>query len=368
MEKPIIWLGMDVHARSIVIARLAPLDREPVMIELPNEPRAIARTFGALIAEGEVRCCYEAGPTGYDLHRQLTKMGAKCSIIAPSLIPQCAGDRVKTDRRDAIKLARLFRAGELTPIAIPSTEQEGVRDLLRAREDVRRDRTSARHRLGKFLLRRGLRFAGRSGWTQSHWEWIRKQRFDGRADQIVLEHYIQHVEVLDVQLAELEREIASYAQTETYREPVAKLSALRGVSTLAAMVLLTELLDLRRFSNPKQLMAYVGLVPSEHSTGDSKKRYSITKTGNGHVRRILVESAWCYRHPSRLGARQQRVLQGQSAEVTQIAQRANKRLGRRYSRLVARGKNPKLAVTAVARELCGFIWAIANTTTTSTTH
>lgn len=365
MEKPIIWLGMDVHARTVVIARLGQSDSEPVMTELPNEARAIARTFGKLIAEGDVVCCYEAGPTGYDLYRQLTKMGAKCSVIAPSLIPRRSGDRVKTDRRDAIKLVRLFRAGELTPITIPSTEQEGVRDLLRARDDVRRDRMSARHRLGKFLLRRGMRFTGRSAWTKAHWEWIRKQRFEGRADQVVFDHYIQHVELLDVQLAALDREVASHAQTETYREPVARLSALRGISTLSAMVLLTELLDFRRFEHPKQLMAYVGLVPREHSTGDSKNRFSITKTGNGHVRRILVESAWAYRHPPRLSARQQGVLREQSPEIAQIAQRANKRLGRRYARMVARGKNPNLAATAVARELCGFIWAIANTTPTT---
>lgn len=359
MQKVITHVGLDVHAERIVIASLVGQAREPLVSDIPNDAKVIRRTFQRFAREAyELRCCYEAGPCGFELFRQLTSMGIVCEVVAPSLIPVRAGDRVKTDRRDAAKLARLHRAGELTPITVPGAEQEAVRDLVRARDDVRKDLTAARHRLGKFLIRHGRLFHGGRNWTQRFWAWLRQQRFERECERLTFEHYVHEVEHHAERRADLDRQLGIIAHSEAYAAPVARLACLRGISTLSALALVAELGDFRRFDSPRQLMAYVGLVPSEYSSGGKEKRGGITKTGNGHVRRLLVEAAWSYRHRPAFGPRAKEALRGQPAEVAGYARKAQIRLHHRYTRLVGRGKKPQAAITAVARELCGFTWGL----------
>jgi transposase len=359
MQKITTHVGLDVHAERIVIASLVGQAREPVVSDIPNDEKVIRRTFQRLAREAyDLRCCYEAGPCGFELHRQLTAMGIACEVIAPSLIPVRAGDRVKTDRRDATKLARLYRAGELTTITVPSAEQEAVRDLVRARDDVRKDLTAARHRLGKFLIRHGRMFHGGKNWTQRFWAWLGKQQFERECERLTFEHYVHEVEHHTERRADLDRQLVAVAGAEPYAKPVAKLSCLRGISTLSALALLAEIGDFRRFESPRQLMAFVGLVPREYSSGGKEKRGGITKTGNSHVRRLLVEAAWSYRHKPGLGPRAKEALQGQPPGVAAYTKKAQVRLHRRFARLVGRGKKSQLAVTAIARELCGFAWGL----------
>jgi transposase len=359
MEKVTTWAGLDVHAERIVIATLAGQSREPEVRDIPNDPKVIRRTFQRLEAGAyELRCCYEAGPCGFELHRQLTGMGIACDVVAPSLIPVKAGDRVKTDRRDAAKLARLHRAGELTSITVPSAEQEAVRDLVRARDDVRKDLTAARHRLGKFLIRHGRIFSNGKKWTKRFWAWASKLVFERECERITFDHYVAGIQYLVARRADLDREIARVAGTDPYAEPVGRLTCLRGISTLSALALVAEIGDFRRFESPRQLMAYVGLVPREYSSGGKERRGGITKTGNGHVRRLFVEAAWSYRHRPALGERVRAALKGQPPTVVEYARRAQVRLHHRYTRLVSKGKASQLAVTAVARELCGFTWGV----------
>jgi len=352
------WIGLDVHASSVVVAQLSAGGVEAEVAEIPNDPAVIRRKFRKLVREKKLHCCYEAGPCGYELHRLLSGLGIRCDVVAPALIPRRPGDRVKTDRRDAIRLAKALRADELTFVRVPDRAQESARDLLRARDDARRDRTSARHRLTKFLLRRGQRYLAGTNWTQRFWQWIRKQRFDLETDRVVFEGYVDQVRYLDARIEALDQAVRELATSEAFRESVGRLTCLRGISDLSAMVILSELYDLRRFASPRELMAFLGLVPSERSSGGRTRRGGITKTGNGHVRRILVEAAWAYRRPVSITARQRRQLVDQPPEVAATARRANQRLIHRYRQLVGRGKKSPLAVTAVARELCGFVWAL----------
>jgi transposase len=356
--KKIIWIGLDVHAASIAMARLDGDAPSPTSSSFPNDPKVIGKTFKKLASEGDVHVCYEAGGCGYEVYRQLTSLGVTCVVIAPSLVPRKPGDRIKTDRRDAEKLVRMYRAGELTPVWVPTEDQEGVRDVLRARDDARKARTAARHRLGKFLLRHGHRFSEGRGWTEKFWRWLGKLRFARPTERLVFEQYVEHVQQLDTRVALFDEEIAKLAGTEPLRERVARLCSLRGVSILTAMVVITELFDLRRFDHPRQLMAYLGLVPSEYSSGSKQQRGGITKTGNAHVRRVLVEAAWAYRHKPAIAERQKKAMKGQPPHVTRIVRAATMRLGKRYGRLVGRGKKQQVAITAVARELVGFMWAL----------
>jgi transposase len=359
MQKVTTWVGLDVHSERIVIATLVGQGREPEVRDIPNEPKVIRRTFVKFAAEAfELRCCYEAGPCGFEVHRQLTEMGIACEVVAPSLIPVKAGDRVKTDKRDAHKLARLYRAGELTTITVPSAEQEAVRDLIRARDDIRKDLTAARHRLAKFLIRHGHLYTTGQKWTQRFWAWASKLVFEREGERLTFEHYVAEVQHLVQRRAALEREIERIATTEPYAEGVGKLCCLRGISTLSALALLAEIGDLRRFESPRKLMAYLGLVPREYSSGGKEKRGGITKTGNGHVRRLFVEAAWSYRHRPALGERVREALKGQPPAVVDYAHKAQVRLHRRFTRLVSRGKPSQVAVTAVARELCAFTWGL----------
>ncbi len=353
------YAGMDAHARTIHVAVLRPGAKGPEEWQLANERRAVKRLARRLNrdAGGPVVACYEAGPTGFALQRQLEAEGIDCRVIAPALIPRRPGDRVKTDRRDARKLAELMRAELLTEVHLPTEDQEAVRDLCRAREAAVSDRTRARHRLSKLLLRRGLAYDGRA-WTERHRRWVLGLRFEHPAAQATFDDHLRALEGVEERLRTLERELALCAESEDYREAVGVLRCFRGVDTVTAITVLAELGDITRFGSPRQLMAYLGLTPSEYSSGGRTQRGPITKTGNGRVRRLLTETAWHQRHPPRVGRDPRKRREGQPGWAVACADRAQARLHRRYRRLVANGKPTVGANTAVARELAGHIWEV----------
>jgi transposase len=358
MEEVITYVGIDAHKRELHVAMLIGAAATPVTWTVENEPKAIERLHRKLErdAPGLVRVCYEAGPCGYALQRQLTKGRVSCVVIAPALMPRKPGDRVKTDRRDARKLAELFRAGLLTVVRPPTPAEEAVRDLARARDDARDDVQRARHRLGKLLLRRGLHYAGRN-WTKAHRQWVKTITWDHVAERAVVDDYLLAIEQVESRLVDLDAQLAETAQTEPYRERVAWLRCFRGINTLTAMLILAELHDFRRFPDARALMAYLGLVPSEDSSGDRHRRGRITKTGNTLVRRVLVEASWHYQHRPGVGPGLAARRKGQPARVIAIADKAQQRLCRRFRRLTAKDKPATKVVVAVARELAGFIWA-----------
>jgi transposase len=352
------FVGLDVHKDSIVIAVADPDGSPPqVVATVPHELRAVLKQLKKLGATARLRCCYEAGPTGFGLCRALTNAGIECIVVAPSLIPKQAGDRVKTDPRDAVKLARFLRSGDLTAVHVPDEQTEAMRDLERAREVAKRAERTARHVLSKFLLRHGFRSPGKS-WSQSHLDWVRTLHFESEAQQRVLTDYLHAVEQATERVARLTRDIAEMVETWSLKPLVKALQALRGVQLVTAVTIAAELGEMSRFATAPQLMAYIGLVPSEHSSGGTKKRGAITRTGNQHVRKALVESAWSYRHRASMSYEIRRRNEGISAEVREIAWKAQQRLHRRYQRLVGRGKSKQQTITAVARELAGFVWAI----------
>ena len=326
MGKGTTYVGMDVHKRSIALA-VRGADGSVSERTVPNEPRAVARWVRRVQREapGPICCAYEAGPCGYGLQRQLRAAGLECQVIAPSLIPRKPGDRIKTDRRDARRLAELLEGGLLTEVQAPTPQAEAVRDLCRAREDAKEDQTRARHRLGKFLLRRGLHW-GRKNWTLAHQQWLRGLRLDHPAEQATFDAYGLALDQAQERLRALEADLETWASQAPYATPVAWLRCFHGIDTTTAMTLVAELYDFRRFRRPRELMAYLGLVPSEHSSGDRTQRGGITKAGNRHVRRVLVESAWHYRHAPRLGAPLRKRREGQPARVIALADRAHQRL------------------------------------------
>jgi transposase len=333
-----------VRADELLEERTLPYDEEAVERALRRWPR--------------VRCCYEAGPTGFALYRHLISRGVECAVVAPGLVPQRPGDRVKTDPRDARKLARLLAGGLLEPIHVPSPEQEAARDLVRAREDARLDRMRDRHRLSKFCLRHGLRLPGRS-WSVSRRIWLSRQRFSFAAEQLTFDSYLHALDLVDARIVALERAIADTAEQGPWRELVARLRCLRGVDTLTALGIAVEIGDFDRFPTAEEFMAFVGLVPSEHSSGDKRRQGSITKVGNGHVRRLLVEAAWHARRRPKVGYELARRQRGQEAIVVERAWRCQQRLYARWQRMAGRGKPSQKIAVACARELAGFIWAIA---------
>jgi transposase len=360
MEESITFVGLDAHRKAIAVAMLQPGERVPIAREIPNEPAAVRRMVRKVEREasGEVRFCYEAGSLGYALQRQIVEAGpGSCMVVAPSLIPRKPGERIKTDRRDARKLAELFRAGLLTEVRPPTPEDEAVRDLCRAREDLREDLTRCRHRLGKMLLRKGIMFTtGKKAWTDGHRRWLRGLRFEDGSEQAAFDDYLLAIEQLEERLKGLEEKVGAIAQREPYAEPVGWLRCYRGINTVTAMTIVSELYGFERFHSPRGLMAFLGMVPSEQTSSDKTHRGGITKTGNGHVRRVLIEAAWHYRHkPGARSLRKRR--EGQPVEVIALADRAQHRLYRRYRRMTEAGKPSSKAVTAVARELAGFIWA-----------
>lgn len=356
-----IYVGLDVHKETIAVAVVRGVRSQAQYFgEIANTPGEIKKLVKKLSPHGEVmNFCYEAGPCGYELYRQLGALGQQCDVVAPSLIPRKAGERIKTDRRDALMLARLHSCGELTAVWVPDVQQEAMRDLSRAREDMVQMQTKARQRLGAFLLRHGAIYDGKSRWTQAHWRWLEGLKFEVAVQHIVLQEYIDAVRQAHKRVQALEEQIEQAVKDWNMAEVVNALMALRGVSMVTAVSTIAELGDLTRFDSPKELMAYLGLVPSEHSSGGSKSKGSITKTGNSHVRRLLVESAWNYRYPARKTRTIQRRAAKTSDSVQAIAWEGQKRLCARYQQLLKANKVPQQVTTAVARELAGFMWAIA---------
>jgi transposase len=352
------YVGIDAHKKDLFVAMLIGQQKTPVTWQLANEPHAVRRLVRKLEREapGPVSAFYEAGPCGYALQRQMTTSRVSCDVIAPALIPRKPGERVKTNRRDARKLAELGRAGLLTVVQAPTPEDEAVRDLARARDDAREDLQRCRHRLGKLLLRRGRHYAGRN-WTRAHRQWIATLTWTHAAERAVVDDYVLAIDHTEARLQELDVRLAEIAATEPYREPVGWLRCFRGIDTLTAMLILAELHDVRRFASAPALMAYLGLVPSEDSSGEKHRRGRITRTGNALVRRLLVETAWHYQHRPSVGAVLTRRRKGQPGRVIAIADKAQQRLCRRFRKLAAEHKPaPKIAV-AIARELAGFLWA-----------
>ena len=365
----ITWVGMDAHKNSIAVAALLPELPESVEWTEDTTPEAIRRLARRLqrLAPGEVRCCYEAGPTGYALQRQLRQAGVVCTVIAPSLTPVKTGVRIKTDRRDARKLAELFRAGLLTEVHPPSESDEALRDLCRCRDDARVDLLRARHRLSKFLLRRHCQYRQtKHHWGTRHWAWLEQLRFDDPVSQATLDSYLLSVQQLEERQRQLDLRLAEFGSHDPYREPVAWLRCFKGIDTVTAVCLVAELHDFRRFRSPRQLMAYVGLVPSECSSGERERRGAITKTGNRHVRRLLVEAAWHHRHRPALSGPLRARRQGQPARVLSIADRAQERLCARYCRMSQAGKILPKTIVAMARELTAYLWAVLHPAATPT--
>jgi transposase len=349
-----------VHKRTIAVA-LADAGRGEVRSYgvIQNTPDAVAKLVRKLGGAERLACCYEAGPCGYGLQRQLEGLGASCSVVAPSLIPRRPGERIKTDRRDAMKLARLLRSGELTAVWVPDAEHEALRDLSRAREVARDARHRARQQVRKLLLRLGIAEPGATrAWSQRYWAWLRAVQLPQPLQHLVLVDAIETVDAATARLTRLEAQVKAAAATGRHAPLIAALQSLRGVGVITAVTLVAELGDLSRFATPRPLMAYVGLVPSEHSSGDSQRRGRITKAGNSHVRHVLVQAAWHYRHAPKLTAALLKRQAGQPAAVTDVAWRAQERLHARYRRLAGR-KGSQKAVIAIARELIGFVWALA---------
>jgi transposase len=350
-------VAIDQHKLSLVAAFLPASGGTPEVVRLENTERAVRRLIEKLGGPEGVAVCYEAGPGGYELHRLLTTLGVACDVIAPSLIPIRAGDRVKTDRRDAKKLVRLYRAGELVFVAPPSPAQEGLRDLVRCRDDLRRARTAARHRITKQLLRHGHIYRGGKSWTVRHRAWIASQRLADALAHSALEHMLGHLATLDAQIAAIDGQLERVARSEPWAEPVAWLCSFRGIATRTALGLLGEIGDFRRFASPRELMSYLGLTPTEYSSGVQQHRGHITKAGNTHARRLLIEAAWHYQHRPRQSARAARLADQVPPQITARAWQAQTRLFLRHRALTQNGKRSTVATTAVARELTGFIWA-----------
>jgi transposase len=364
MKNATRFVGLDVHADTIAVA-VAEAGRDGEVRNLGivrNEPGAVRRLVEKLGNKKYVRVCYEAGPTGYALYWQLVELGITCEVIAPTLVPRKAGERIKTDRRDAIKLARCYRAGELTPVWVPDKAHEALRDLVRARESAKQDQLRARQRLGKFLLRSGRKPPQeKSTWTQKYVAWIRAQQFDHAAQQATLVDYLGEVDHVSQRLERLERAIdeAIDQAPNGVRAIVDALQALRGVAKLTATTIALEIGSFSRFQSAKHLMSYCGVVPGEHSSGGTRRQGAITKTGNAHVRRVLFESAWSYRHRPNLGPALKKRQERLNPTTLEIALKAQHRLHRRYTALAARGKPMTKIIGAIGRELLGFIWAIA---------
>jgi transposase len=351
-------IAFDQHAATTVAAVLLPGQRTPALHPLSSESATLVRFVERVRRQGAIRCCDEAGPCGFELQRALAAREIPCDIIAPALIPRRAGDRIKTDRRDAGQLAILYRAGALTAIHIPTEYEEAARDLLRCREDLRADLLRARHRLSKFLLRHGRRFTTtKKAWSKRHDAWLRAQTWPIVALDQTHRAYLRGIDEVLARLRDLETDLRSLLDLEPLKPRVERLRCFRGIDDLTALTIAAELGDARRFATAPSTMAFVGLVPSEHSSGTKRAQGGITKTGNAHLRRVLVESAWHYRHHPFVSATLRARQRGAPTDVIARAWTAQQRLYRRYQRLAARGKSKQLIVTAVARELTGFVWA-----------
>lgn len=360
-ERPRLWVALDVHKFSIVASTLPPVGGKPEVERIETTEKAIRRFVHRLGGPQGLAVCYEAGPGGFALWRLLTKIGVACDVVAPSLVPVRAGDRVKTDRRDAKKLVGLYRAGLLRFVAPPTAETEGLRDLLRCRDDIRCARTAARNRVLKQLLRHGRIYRdGKTCWTQMHRRWVNAQRLDDPLAQLALEQMLIHLDAIERQLDLLDRRLDEIATSDRWAGHVEILTRFRGICTLTALGLIAEIGDFARFGHPRELASWVGITPSEYSSGDQQHRGHITKAGNRHARRLLTETAWHYRHPPR------RPSSGPQPDPR--AWQAQVRLHHRYRHLTEHGKRSTVVNTAIARELIGFLWAAMTDQPLSTTN
>lgn len=363
MGKFITYVGLDVHKKTIVVA-FADEDGSEVRLYglIDSNLASLDKVVRKLVSRGyEPRFVYEAGPCGYVIYRHLKEQNIKCIVAAPSLIPKKSGDRIKNDRRDAKNLARLYRAGDLTAVNVPDSEDEAMRDLTRAREDSKAAERKARQQLNAFLLRHGFIYGGKSNWSLAHWRWISDIKMEHEAQQFTLQEYVDTVRSCSERVERITGKIRLLVGRWRFGPVVEALQALRGVSLVVAATVVAEIGDLSRFDNPRQLMAFLGLIPSEHSTGDKIRRGRITKTGNGHARRMLVEAAWAYRLPARVSRRLRDRQQKLPEKIWKIAWKAQVRLCARYRQLFARGKPTQVTTIAIARELSAFMWAIFRT-------
>jgi transposase len=364
-----LYVGLDVHKESIAVAHATGGRADPPVFvgEIGTRQADIDKLIRRLQGKAPaLRFAYEAGPSGYGLYRYLTQKGLTCDVVAPSLIPRRPGDKVKTDRRDAVELARLLRSGDLTAVYVPSVEDEAIRDLCRARDAARVTLKDAKLRLKAFLLRLGLHYIGRADWNAAHKRYLAKVVCPTPAQQIVFQEGVRAVDEQVDRLQRIEAELHELAPRWSRYPVVEALQALRGVQWVVALTVVAELGDLTRFDNPRQLAAFVGLVPSEYSSGSARRQGGITKAGNGRARRVLVEAAWAYRHPAKVSRHIQQRIDQLPKALQDLGWKAQVRLCKRFRRLVARGKHPNVVVTAIARELIAFMWAIARAMPTRT--
>jgi transposase len=357
-----LYVGLDVHKESIAVAYIAKEhDAEVIYLgSIGTRQGDIDQLIRKMQSKAKhLIFVYEAGPCGYWLYRYLTKKGYDCWVVAPSLIPKKPGDRVKTDRRDAVQLARLARSGDLTAVYVPTVEDEAIRDLTRAREDTIRDLKSAKFRLKAFLLRHDIRYTGRATWGPAHLRWLSEVVCPTPTQQIVFQEYVRAVNEHAERLQRLEHELQDQVKSWRLHPVVEALQALRGVQFTVAVTMVAEMGDLTRFDTPRELMKFLGLIPSEYSSGEQRRQGAITKAGNTHARRALVEGAWAYRYPAKVSRHLQLRLEQQPNIIQDISWKAQVRLCKRYRRLVSRGKHANVVTVAIARELAGFMWAIA---------
>lgn len=357
----ITFVGLDVHKDTISVAVARGWNEVESRGIIPNNPQAIAKLVRKLGATEELSFAYEAGPCGYKIYRQITKMGAKCLVAATSLVPSRPGDRVKTDRRDAMKLARLLRAGELTPVWVPDEEHEAFRQLVRAREVAMEDARDKKHQISKFLLLNDIRPPqGTNPWTKKYIRWLESLKFTSFEQDLVLREYLYGLQLAEERRERFDQAIEEASKKSKLAHVINTVQGLRGVSSLTAATIVAEAGDITRFDSASKLMAYSGLVPSEHSSGSSIRRGGITRTGNKRLRRVLVEAAWHYRHAPRIGACLEQRQAKLPASIKEISWKAQSRLNRKFNSLIFRQKPSQVAAVAVARELLGFVWAIAH--------
>ena len=363
MQKIIKYVGLDVHKDSITIA-IADQGRNGnvrVYGKIGNDLNQIDKVMRKLISQNaQLHCVYEAGPCGYPLYRHLTKKGIDCVVVAPALIPKKSGERIKNDRRDARNLATLHRSGDLTAVYVPDQADEAIRDLVRTRADIQKALRKVKQQINAFLLRHDIRYPGKTRWSKAHLTWLTTIKMAHPAQQVAIEEYLHAMENSQAQVARMNKQMETFCRSWRLRPVVQALQTMRGISLVNAMTIVAEVGDLTRFDHPEELMAFLGLIPSEHSSGDSIKKGGITKTGNTHARRALIESAQAYRLPARRSTAIRKRQQGMPADVLTVAWKAQLRLCHRFRYLKAKGKHHNVVITAVARELVGFIWAIAH--------